>query len=153
MNSITVAGQLGKDAEIRYLPNGDAVAGFSVADSQGKDKDTIWRACSIFGKRAESLSQYLTKGQSVTVTGNVTQRKYTDKNGQERVSMDVRVSDVALQGGKRESAPASKPSHDAAKARQLEPRQHDTGAGGFADMDSDIPFNDPLKSRAYSLSI
>jgi len=153
MNSITVAGQLGKDAGIRYLPNGDAVTGFSVADSQGKDKPTIWWNCQLFGKRAESLSQYLVKGQAVTVSGTVSQRTYTDKNGQERTSMDVRVSDVALQGGKRDVAPAQKPSHDAAKARQLEPRQHDTGAGGFADMDSDIPFNDPLKSRAYSLSI
>ena len=136
MNSITVAGQLGKDTEVRYLPNGDAVAAFSVADSQGKDKDTIWWNCQLFGKRAESLSQYLTKGQAVTVSGNVTQRKYTDKNGQERTSMDVRVNDVALQGGKRDVAPAQKPSHDAAKARQLEPRP----SSGFDDMDSDIPF-------------
>ena len=42
MNSITIAGSLGKDAEIRYLPNGDPVAAFSVADSQGKEKPTIW---------------------------------------------------------------------------------------------------------------
>jgi single-strand DNA-binding protein len=140
MNSITVAGQLGKDAEVRYLPNGDAVAAFSVADSQGKDKDTIWWNCSIFGKRAESLSQYLTKGQAVTVTGNVTQRKYTDKNGQDRTSMDLRVGDVALQGGKRE-ATSEKPSHDAVKARQLEPRKAaPRPASGFDDMDSDVPF-------------
>lgn len=153
MNSITVAGQLGKDAEIRYLPNGDAVAGFSVADSQGKDKPTTWWNCQLFGKRAESLTQYLIKGQAVTVSGTVSQRTYTDKNGQERTSMDVRVNDVALQGGKRDVAPAQKPSHDAAKARQLEPRKHESGVGGFADMDDDIPFNDPLKNRAYSLSI
>lgn len=153
MNSITVAGQLGKDAEARYLPNGDAVTGFSVADSQGKDKPTIWWNCQLFGKRAESLTQYLTKGQAVTVSGTVSQRTYTDKNGQERTSMDVRVNDVALQGGKRDAEPSKKPSQDGAKSRQLEPRTHDAGAGGFADMDSDIPFNDPLKSRAYSLSI
>ena len=153
MNSITVAGQLGKDSEIRYLPNGDAVAGFSVADSQGKDKPTIWWNCQLFGKRAEALSQYLVKGEAVTVSGTVSQRTYTDKNGQERTSMDVRVNDVALQGGRRDAEPSNKPSQDGAKSRQLEPRKHDAGAGGFADMDSDIPFNDPLKSRAYSLSI
>lgn len=144
MNSITVAGQLGKDSEIRYLPNGDAVAGFSVADSQGKDKPTIWWNCQIFGKRAESLSQYLTKGQAVTVSGTVSQRTYTDKNGQERTSMDVRVNDVALQGGKRDAAPQAAPA-----ARQ----EQRSNAGGFADMDSDIPFNDPLKSRVYSLCV
>lgn len=153
MNSITIAGTLGKDAELRYLPDGTSIANFSIADSQGKDKETIWWAAQLFGKRAESLSQYLTKGQAVTVSGNVTQRKYTDKNGQERTSMDVRVNDVALQGGKREAEPSKKPSQDGAKSRQLEPRKHDAGAGGFADMDDDIPFNDPLKSRAYSLSI
>jgi len=103
MNSITIAGSLGKDAEIRYLPNGDPVTAFSVADSQGKDKPTIWWSCSLFGKRAESLAPYLLKGQAVTVTGNVSEREWTDKDGQKRKSMDVRVSDVALQGGKREA--------------------------------------------------
>ena len=136
MNSINIAGQLGRDAEQRFLPNGDAVASFSVADSQGKDKPTIWWNCSIFGKRAEALTQYLTKGQAVTVVGNVTQREYTDKDGNKRTSMDVRVNDIALQGGKREAEPQStKPSHDAAKARQLP-----TAAGGFDDMDDDIPW-------------
>ena len=147
MNSITVAGQLGKDAEVRFLPNGDAVAGFSVADSQGKDKPTIWWNCELFGKRAESLSQYLTKGQAVTVSGTVSQRTYSDKNGQERTSMDVRVNDVALQGGKRESAPQSAPE------RKASTNVGRAAVGGFADMDDDIPFNDPLKSRAYALCI
>ncbi len=133
MNSITIAGQLGRDAEQRYLPNGDAVASFSVADSQGKDKPTIWWNCSIFGKRAEALTQYLTKGQAVTVVGNVTQREYNDKDGNKRTSMDVRVGEIALQGGKRDSEPRQAPSHDAVKARQL-PK------GGFDDMDDDIPF-------------
>lgn len=102
MNSITIAGSLGKDAEIRYLPNGDPVAAFSVADGQGNGKPTIWWSCSLFGKRAESLAPYLLKGQAVTVTGNVTEREY-EKDGQKRKAMDVRVSDVALQGGKREA--------------------------------------------------
>ena len=105
MNSITVAGQLGKDVEVRFLTNGDPVAGFSVADSQGKDKPTIWWNCSLFGKRVESLAPYLVKGQAVTVTGTVTEREW-EKDGVKRKSMDVRVNDVALQGGKRETAPA-----------------------------------------------
>lgn len=102
MNSICIAGALGKDAEVRYMPNGDPVASFSVADSQGKEKPTIWWNCSLFGKRAESLAPYLLKGQAVTVTGNVTEREY-EKDGQKRKAMEVRVSDVALQGGKREA--------------------------------------------------
>ena len=110
MNSISVAGTLGKDAEIRYLPNGDAVCNFSVADSMGKDKGTIWWNCQLFGKRAESLSQYLTKGQAVTVSGNVTEREWSDKEGNKRKTMDVRVQDVALQGGRKEQeAPRAAP--------------------------------------------
>jgi single-strand DNA-binding protein len=131
MNNLTVAGQLGRDAEVRFLPNGDAVANFSIADSQGKDKDAIWWNCQLFGKRAESLAHYLTKGQSVTVTGNVSQRKYTDKNGVEKISTDVRVNDVALQGGRKESA--------APNAALQAPKPKPQG-GGFDDMDDSIPF-------------
>jgi single-strand DNA-binding protein len=128
MNNLTIAGQLGRDAEIRFLPNGDPVANFSIADSQGKDKDAIWWNCQLFGKRAESLAQYLTKGQAVTITGSVSQRKYTDKNGVEKISTDVRVNDVALQGGRKEGA--------ASQAAKPKPQ-----GGGFDDMDDrDVPF-------------
>ncbi len=122
MNSITVAGQLGRDAEVKYLQNGDALCSFSVADSAGRDKETMWWNCSIYGKRAESLAPYLTKGQAVTVAGVVSQRKWTDKQGQERTSMDVRVGEIALQGGRREQ------SQEEPKAR---PAQQ---------QDEDIPF-------------
>lgn len=131
MNSICIAGQLGKDAEIRYLPDGTPVCAFSVADGQGRDKPTIWWNASLFGKRAESLAPYLTKGQAVTITGTVSEREWTDKDGQKRKSMDVRVNDVALQGGKREGeAPRSKP----AANPQAAP------TGGFDDLADDIPF-------------
>lgn len=105
MNNITIAGPLGKDAETRYLPNGDPVASFSVADSQGKEKPTIWWRCSLFGKRAESLAPYLLKGQAVTVSGTVTEREY-QKDGETKRAMEIRVADVALQGGKREATAA-----------------------------------------------
>lgn len=126
MNIITIAGALGKDAELRRTPNGDAVAQFSVADSQGKDKQTIWWNCALWGKRGEALAQYLTKGQAVTVVGTVTEREYTDKDGVKRKAQDVRVNEVALQGGRRDDAqkPAAKPA-----------------GSGFEDMDDDIPFN------------
>jgi single-strand DNA-binding protein len=125
MNNISIAGTLGKDAEVRYLPNGDAVCNFSVADSMGKDKGTIWWNCQLFGKRAESLSQYLTKGQAVTVSGSVTEREWNDKEGNKRKSMDVRVQDVALQGGRKEQ-----------QEERPAPRQK---AAPMDDM-SDIPF-------------
>lgn len=138
MNSLTIAGSLGKDAEVNYLPNGDAVCKFSVADSQGKDKPTIWWNCQLYGKRAESLSQYLTKGQAVTVVGNITEREWNDKEGNKRKSMDVRVQDVALQGGRREESPRQAPNPS--------PRRNEV-------PEDDIPFADPLRNRAYCLCV
>ena len=134
MNSITITGNLGKDAELRNLNDGTAVLSFSVADNQGKDKPSIWWNCSLFGRRAESLAQYLTKGQQVTVIGTVSEREWSDKEGNKRKSMDVRVSDIALQGGKREEG-ERQPSR---AARQ--PQRSAPAGGGFDDMDSDVPF-------------
>lgn len=136
MNSITICGNLGKDGEIRYLANGDAVIGFSVADSQGKDKPSIWWNCSLFGKRAESLAPYLTKGQTVTVVGTVSQREYVDKDGNKRTSMDVRVGDVALQGGKRDEAPRQAPAQRAAPIRESFTPSH----SDFENDSDPIPF-------------
>lgn len=148
MNSITIAGNLGKDAELRFLQNGDPVTSFSVADSAGKDKPTIWWNCSMFGKRAEALTDYLRKGSQVTVVGSIAERAWTDKDGQERKSMDVRVSDIKLQGSPQQAAqsngerpsqrygenqPAKKPSQDAARSRQTAPVDE-------FENDQDIPF-------------
>lgn len=129
MNNLTIAGSLGKDAEQKFLPDGTALLKFSVADSQGKDKPTLWWECTLFGKRAESgLAQYLVKGQAVTVSGSVSMREY-EKEGVKRQAFDIRVADVALQGGKRDDAPAP--------ARQ-QSRQAPAPADDF-DSDS-IPF-------------
>ena len=126
MNSITVSGTVG-NAELKYLQSGDPVLAFSVADGQGKDKPTIWWNCSIFGKRAESLANYVQKGGKVTVVGTISEDQYTDKNGNDKKSMKVRVSDIALQGGKEQTE--EKP------ARQAQPQQDLTEDDG-----SDIPF-------------
>lgn len=128
MNVICFAGVLGNDAEVKFLPDGTAVCNFSVADSQGQDKLTIWHRCQLFGKRAEGkLPTYLTKGAHVTVTGNLTQREYTDRDGQKKMSQEIRVQDVALQGGQRQN------SQPVASANQRP-------APNFSDMDDDIPF-------------
>jgi single-strand DNA-binding protein len=130
MNSLTVAGTLGKDSELKQLNSGDYICNFSIADSMGRDKGTIWWNCTLFGKRAESLSSYLVKGQAVTVVGTVTEREWTDKEGNKRKSMDVRVNDVALQGGRRDAEPQQERQRPAAKTQQ-----------SFDDADDDIPFN------------
>jgi len=129
MNIITIAGTIGKDAEMRHLPEGTAVASFSVADSQGRDKPTIWWRCAMFGKRAESLQQYLRKGVKVTVSGVITEREWTDKDGQKRTGQDVRVNDIALQGDGQQAKAAPTTSPKSAPA-----------GSGFDDMTDDIPF-------------
>ena len=129
MNVVTIAGGLGRDAEIKYLNNGDPICNFSVADSQGRDKPTIWWNCTLYGKRAEALSQYLTKGQSVTVVGTITEREWQDKEGNKRKSMDVRVSEISLQGGRKDSEPQEE--------RRAAPKP---AQQNFDDMDDDIPF-------------
>lgn len=131
MNSVTVAGVLGKDSEIRSIPSGEQVLSFSVADSQGRDKPTIWWNCQLWGKRAATLEQYLTKGQQVTVVGSVSEREWTDKDGGKRKSLEVRVNEVALQGRPQGEAPAAKPAAPKPAAKP---------ASGFDDMDDDIPF-------------
>ena len=134
MNSITIAGNISSDAEVRSLPNGDPVANFSIADNMGKDKGAIFWRCQLFGQRANSLSAWLKKGQSVTVTGTVSQRTY-NKDGVEKTTMDIRVNDVALQGGrKEESAP---PQRTQSQPQRTAPAKR--ASSGFDDMD-DVPF-------------
>lgn len=137
MNTITIAGALGRDAELRHTSSGDAVLSFSVADSQGRDKPTIWWNCSLFGKRAAALSEYLVKGQQVTVAGTVSEREWSDRDGQKRKSMDVRVNEIALQGGRRDEQPRP--------AQRQESRP--ASAQQNVDPDDDIPFNNPFRGR------
>ena len=109
MKNITIAGRLTRDAVTREAGS-DKVTGFAVAvdDRSGKEKATIFFDCSLWGKRGESLAQYLTKGSSVTVSGDFGTREYEGKT-----YFTVRVNDVTLQGGKsdgqREPAPQQQP--------------------------------------------
>lgn len=135
MNSITIAGVTGKDAELRSLNDGTPILSFSVADSQGRDKPTIWWNCSMFGKRAESMQQYLAKGTKVTVCGSVTEREWKDKEGNPRKSMDVRVNEIALQSSQ-ERGQDQQP-RETTNARRPAPTQNQSG---FEDMADDIPF-------------
>lgn len=109
MNNITVAGPLGRDSELRSLPDGTQVLTFSVADSQGREKPTIWWNCQLFGKRAAILQQYLMKGQSVAVSGSVSEREWRTKEGEPKKSLEIRVNDVALQGGQRQQSESTAP--------------------------------------------
>ena len=141
MNSISISGILGKDAELRALADGTKVAAFSVADSQGKEKPTIWWNCQMFGKRAESLQQYLTKGSHVTVVGSVSEREWQDRDGTPRKSMDVRVNDITLQGGRKEASEPRQAPTPAPRPAAKRTAPSSAAGSGFDDMQDDsIPF-------------
>jgi len=112
MNNLNLVGNLGRDAETRFTQSGDAITSFSVALSSGygDKKVTTWLNASMFGKRGESVAPYLKKGSQVAISGEFCARPYTTKEGVEKLSLDLRVNDLTLIGGKKEgeSAP-SKP--------------------------------------------
>lgn len=143
MNNWNFTGNLGKDAESRYTPSGDAVLQFSVGvkSGYGDKASTTWARCSMWGKRGEAVAQYLTKGQLVGISGEVTLREYTDKEGQKRSSLEVRVNDLTLLGVKRDGEQSAPRSESAPAQNQQRSAPAQNSGGGFADMEDDIPFN------------
>jgi single-strand DNA-binding protein len=109
MNS-TVFGRIGKDAELRETNGGTQVANFSVAlnvyNKPGDDKRTTWVNATIFGKQAESLTQYLTKGTAVALSGDLVLRRYEGRDGS-GTRLDMAVNSVALLGGGQKPAAKS----------------------------------------------
>jgi len=103
---LTLIGNLGNDPEMRYTPSGVAVTSFSLAVSRswtGKDgqrqEKTIWFRVSAWDKLAETASQYLTKGRQVFVVGELEEpRTFTDRDGNTRVSLDVRALTIKFLG-------------------------------------------------------
>ena len=102
MNNWNFTGNLGNDAEQRFTANSESIVNFSVAvkSGYGENASTTWAKCSMWGKRGEAVAQYLTKGQLVGVSGEVTLRPWKDKEGVEKFSLEVRVNDLTLLGGK-----------------------------------------------------
>jgi single-strand DNA-binding protein len=106
VNKVILVGNLGRDAEVRYTPGGAAVAKFSLAttevwnDKGGQRQErTEWHNIDLWGKQAESLSEYLVKGKQVYVEGRLQTDEYTDKEGVKRKSTKVRCDRVVLLGG------------------------------------------------------
>jgi single-strand DNA-binding protein len=123
MKSITIAGNIGKSAETRRTPNGDAVTSWSLAveERKGQDKRTIWFDCSLWGKRGESLAPYLTKGGKVAVAGELSTREHDGKT-----YLTVRAEQVTLLGGGQD------------EPRRDQARQAPAGRG--PDLEDEIPF-------------
>lgn len=142
MNKITATGRIAADAEVRFTPSGDPVASFRIASDVGfgDKKTTNWFSCQVWGKRGESLAPHLIKGTPVTVFGALTLREWNDKEGQKRLSPDIRIDEIELQGGKKDSEP-SQPSNP--RNAQGAPK------ASISDMDDDIPFTPHGAGRAW----
>jgi single-strand DNA-binding protein len=103
---VIIVGNLGRDAEMRYLQSGQGVCSFNVAVSESwtdrqtneRREKTTWFRCSAWGQIGENVHQYLTKGKQVMVIGTVEARAYTDNAGQPAASLELRVRDIRLLG-------------------------------------------------------
>lgn len=123
MINLTIAGNVGRNAELRRTQNGDEVLGFSLAVDNGKDKngnkrDTTWVKCSIWGKRASSLENYVRKGTKLVLTGRPGVDVYEGKG-----SLTLSVQELTFMGG----------------GEQREQRGYDAPPAND-DFDDDIPF-------------
>ena len=143
LNKVTLIGRLGRDPEVRYMPNGDAVCNFSVATSETwtdrnsgqRQERTEWHNVIMYRRLAEIAGQYLKKGSQVYLEGKIQSRKYTDKNGTERTAYEIICHEMKMLGGNEapmQPAPPANQEPPAPPAAQ--------NAAPAADDDSELPF-------------
>lgn len=115
--NITLTGHLGQDSELKQTASGLQVISFTLAVNTGiKDKKlTSWYNCTLFGKQAETMAQYLKKGTAITVNGEPSIREW-EKDGKKGKSFDVKVNVIAFAGGKNEE-------NNSADKKPVEPSQ------------------------------
>jgi single-strand DNA-binding protein len=156
INKVIIIGNLGRDPETRYMPSGDAITNIAVATTETwKDKvsgekkeQTEWHRIAFFGKLAEIAGQYLKKGSQVYIEGSLRTRKYTDKDGVEKYSTEIRA-DVMKMLGSRQGMGGSAADDEYGSAPPPQRQQSESSgssrpaqrpASNFNDMDDDIPF-------------
>ena len=107
VNKVILIGHLGKDPEVRYMPNGEAVANVSIATSENwKDKSgekqekTEWHNLVFYKRLAEIVGEYLKKGSQIYVEGRLQTRKWQTKEGQDRYTTEIIVNEMKMLGGK-----------------------------------------------------
>ena len=157
LNRFTGIGTLGADADLRFTPNGTAVANFRIAINEtyvdkdkNKKENTEWVSCVLWGARGEALAKYLTKGSKVCVEGGLRTSSY-EKDGQKHYKTEINVSNVVLLGSPRGQAQGDGDASHApagnrpapvrpagAPAGRAAPSPDEFGAGGGDD--SDLPF-------------
>jgi len=166
VNKVILVGNLGRDPEVRYMPNGEAVCNFSIATTDSwKDKSgakqerTEWHNIVMYRKLAEIAGEYLKKGRPVYVEGRLQTRKWQTKEGQDRYTTEIIADQMQMLGG-RDGAGANAsydggmdqggmdsdynqapPSQGQARQAPAQPAAKPAAAGsGFDDFEDDIPF-------------
>ena len=145
VNKVIIVGNLGKDVDLRYTASGDAIANLSVATSESwKDKEsgqkkevTEWHRCSCFGKLAEICGQFLKKGAQVYIEGSLRTRKWTDKDGQERYTTEIKCDQMKMLGSRPDGQRNTDTGSDEGYAP---PPTKDKPRPSFDDLGDDIPF-------------
>jgi single-strand DNA-binding protein len=144
LNKILLIGHLGKDPEIRYSPDGAAVATFSIATSENftdkngtRQERTEWHSVKAFGKLADICKQYLTKGRQVYIEGRIQTREYTDREGIKRRFTEVLANQMIMLGSRSQGADAGVQPMESV-ARPVADADQAFGDPGITD--NDIPF-------------
>ena len=161
VNKVILVGNLGNDPELKYMPNGNAVANLSLAtseswkDQQGQVQErTEWHRITAYRKLAEIMGEYLRKGSQIYVEGKLQTRKWQDQQGQDRYTTEIVVDQMQMLGGKGESNPQGQqqgnyqqPQSPQQQQQQQQrpqnptPQQPKGGTPPDFDFDDDIPFS------------
>jgi single-strand DNA-binding protein len=156
VNKVILVGNLGRDPEMRFMPNGEAVCNFSIATTDSwKDKSgqkqerTEWHNIVIYRKLAEIAGEYLKKGRPVYIEGRLQTRKWQTKEGQDRYTTEIIADQMQMLGGREGGgASSSYDSMDEDQSRpqqtsrpaQPAPAQQPASGGDFDAFEDDIPF-------------
>ena len=150
VNKVIIVGNLGKDPEVRYTPNGDSVTNVTIATTDTwKDKGTgekkeatEWHRVVFFGKLAEIAGQYLKKGRQVYVEGALRTRKWTDKEGHERYTTEIVANEMKMLGSREgmSDAPPRESGGGGAGGGNRPAAAPQPAGGSFNDFEDDIPF-------------
>lgn len=150
VNKAIILGHLGRDPEVRYTANGTAVCNLSVATSRTwkskesgeRQEETEWHRCVAYDRVAETLGEYLEKGNMVYLEGRLKTRKWTDKDGADHYTTEIIVESFTFIGGKNrdDDRPTREQRENRAAAKErAQPAKQKTSTG-FDDMEDDIPF-------------
>jgi len=147
VNKVILVGNLGRDAELRYTPGGAAVANFSIATTETwtdkntgqRQEHTEWHRVDLWGKRAEALQQYLTKGLKIYVEGSLRTRQWEDRDGNKRYSTDIRADRIEFLDRRGEGG-GRRPDDDG-RSQSSKPAPEQGTPDGSPDLtEDDIPF-------------